>query len=287
MRSLLILILVFTAFAVTAQETLSVKILERQTSLGLQPAFEVEIPQATSSDAIKTLERKLVPRGILSLFSKNPKFVQEKDEWIMRQVSVKQISNNPLNVYAQVTEFPERIFVKLFFQEGEIFIGRDSLNVSTHDAGKFVREYALEVYRDAVGQELSGEENVLRSLERDLKQMGRKQSTNERKISDLKSDNLDLRNEITEYEMRLKRKDSFSAEGEGAVIVLEQHESDAKQLTKNIRSNQRKIKSNERRITKFERQGNRNLRDQGDLLNAIDIQKIKINEVRTKLQNIR
>lgn len=287
MRSLLLLILVFTANLITAQETLSVRIMERQTSLGLQPAYEVEIPQATSRDAIRILERKLVPGGIASMFSKKPKFVQEKDEWIMRGVSVKLISNTPLNIFSQVTEFPEQILVKLFFQEGEVFIGKDSLNVSTRDAKNFVREFAVEVYRDAVGKELSGEQNILRSLERDLRQMGRKQSSNERKISNLKSNNQDLRSENREYEMRLKRKDSFQAEGEGTVIIMEQHETDAKQLNKNIRSNDRKIKSNERRITKFERQGNRNLQDQGDLLNSIDRQKIKINEVRTKLQNIK
>jgi hypothetical protein len=287
MKNILILLWMFAGTVAFAQQDLSVGIMERQTSQGLQPAFETEIPQASGNDAIKILESKLVNKGLFSLFSRNPKFVQEKDEWIMREVTVKQISSDPLTVYAQVTEFPEKIFVKLFFKEGEQFIGRDSLNVKTGDTRKFVREFAVEVYRDAVGNELKDEENKLRSLERDLKQMGRRLSSNERKVSNLRSDNQEMRSEIRTYEMRLQRKDTFSAEGEGAVIIMDQHAADTKKLNKDIRSNQRKINRNERQINKFERQGNRNLSDQSDLLNTMDRQKIVINEVKTKLQNIK
>lgn len=103
----------------------------------------------------------------------------------------------------------------------------------------------------------------------------------------MKSDNADMRNEIREYEMRMERKQTFNAQGEGATILLDQNEVDAKQLRKDIRSNQSKINRNERRISKFERQGNRNLRDQGDLMNQIDRQKIVVNEVETKLSKIK
>jgi hypothetical protein len=270
------------------QEQLTVSIQERPSSQGIRPAFEVEVPQATANEAISILEKTLAPGGLFGIFSRKPRLVQEKDEWIMRDVEVKKISTQPLNVYAQVSAFPERIFIKIFFQEGGVFIGSpESGSATVEDATRFVREYAVEVYRDAVKKELNGEENNLRALERDLRKMGRQQNSNDRKISNMRSDNQEMRSEIRDNEMRLQRKELFDASGSQAQGMLEQHEADAKKLRKDIRSNQKKINRNERRINKFERQGNRNLREQGEMLNTIDRQKIVVNEIKTKLQNIK
>jgi hypothetical protein len=289
MKQLIIIFLLLAgALAISAQEEIKVTLQERPSSQGLQPAFEVEIPQAKDNDAINILQKTLAPRGVFSIFRKNPKLEQVKDEWIMNDVELNKISNKPLNVYAQVSSFPERIFVKIFFQEDQTFIGSsEKVSAKTEDARRFVRDYAVEVYRNAVETELRYEQDILRSLEQDLIKMGRKNSSNDRKISNMKSDNSDMRNEIREYEMRMERKQTFNAQGEGATIILDQNEVDAKQLQKDIRSNQKKINRNERRISKFERQGNRNLRDQGDLMNQIDLQKIVVIEVETKLSKIK
>ena len=268
-----------------AQETFIVNIQERPSSQGLQPAFEVEIPQATSPDAVRILERMLAPRR---LFSKNQKFVQEGDEWIMRNADLKKISSSPLTVIAQVSAFPEKIFARIFFSDDQGFLGSsESMSAKTEDAKRFVRDYALDVYRDAVEKELRNEQNILASLEQYLRKMGRQQGSKERKINYLKSDNLEMRNEIRNYEMRLQRKDSFSATGESARIVLDQHEQDSKQLQKDISTNLRKINRNERRIFKFERQASSSVREQRDILDQIDRQKIVVNQVETKLRNIR
>lgn len=288
MKKYILLFLVFAGLAAFAQEEIKVSIQERPSSQGLQPAFEVEIPQATTNDAIHILERTLAPRGFFGMFRKSPKLIPEKDEWIMRDIEIKKISDSPLNVYAQVSTFPERIFVKIFFQENDNFIGfTESSNAKNENISRFVRDYAVEVYRHAVEKELNHEEGILKSLENDLRKMGRQQSSFEQRVKNLKSDNNDMRNEIKEFEMRLGRKQSFQAEGEVAQIVLEQHETDLKQLQKDIRKNQKTIRTNERRISKYETKGKRNLKDQRDLLNSIDNQKIVVGEIRNKLSNIR
>lgn len=285
MYKLIFVMLMLAGLTSKAQEEIIVNLQERPSSLGLQPAFEVEIPQAKSTDAVRILERTLAPSRI---FRKNQKFVQQSDEWIMREVDVKRISSSPLTAIAQVSSFPERISIRIFFSDEQGFIGSpESMTAKTEDASRFVRDYALDVYRDAVEKELRNEQNILRSLEQDLRKMGRQQGSNERKISNLKSDNLEMRNELRDYEMRMQRKNSFNATGESAQIVLEQHEEDTKQLQRDIRSNQRKINRNERRISKFERQANRNIRDQRDILDQIDRQKIVVTQVETKLRNIR
>lgn len=285
MNKLFITLLLLMGLSAAAQEEIKVTIQERPSSQGLQPAFETEIPQATAADAIRILERTLSPRRI---FSRSQKFVQEGDEWIMRDVDVKKISSNPITVYTQVSSFPERIFVKIFIKDREGFIGASpETGAKTQDASAFIRDYAVAVYRDAVEKELKNEQNILKSLEQDLKRMGRQYSQNERRISGLKSDNVEMRNEIRENQMRLQRKEGFVAEGESARIILDQHQVDAKKLEKEIRSAQRKINRNERRISKFERQGSRNLREQSDILNQIDKQKIVVKDIEAKLRNIR
>jgi hypothetical protein len=285
MYKIIFVLLMLAGVKSIAQETFIVNIQERPSSQGLQPAFEVEIPQATSPDAVRILERMLAPRR---LFSKNQKFVQEGDEWIMRNADLKKISSSPLTVIAQVSSFPEKIFARIFFSDDQGFLGSsESMSAKTEDAKRFVRDYALDVYRDAVEKELRNEQNILASLEQDLRKMGRQQGSKERKINYLKSDNLEMRNEIRNYEMRLQRKDSFSATGESARIVLDQHEQDSKQLQKDISTNLRKINRNERRIFKFERQASSSVREQRDILDQIDRQKIVVNQVETKLRNIR
>lgn len=285
MKILIFWMFLFLGTTAIAQEEIVVIIQERPTSQGIQPAFEVEIPQASANDAIRLLDRTMAPRG---LFRKRPKLVQEKDEWIMRDVTIKQVSSESLNVYTQVSSFPDRIFAKIFFQQGGTFIGSgETMTATKEDATRFVRDYAVQVYRDAVEKELHAEENNLRALERDLNKMGRQQKGNERKISNMRSDNRDMQNEIRDSEMRLQRKNTFQATGEGAQIMLEQHQADAKKLSRDIRTNQRKISRNERRINKMDRQGNRNVREQGTVLNNIDRQKIVVSEVKTKLQNIK
>lgn len=285
MKILLVILCLLTGLSADAQEEIKVTVQERPSSQGIQPAFETEIPQATSADAIRILELTLSPSRI---FSKRQKFVQDGDEWIMRDVDIKKISSGPITVFAQVSSFPERIFMKIFLKDSDGFIGvSPETGAKTEDASKLIRDFAVEVYRDAVGKELRNEQVILKSREQDLKKMRRKSSQNERRINGLKSDNIEMRNENREYQMQLGRKENFSTQGENVQIILYQHEIDAKKLEKEIRSNQRNINRNERKISKFERQSTHNLREQGDILNQIDKQKIVVNDIESKLRNIR
>lgn len=272
---------------VLAQEEIVVKMQERPSSRGLQTAFEVEVPQAQADDAIRILENTLAPGGFTGLFKKRPKLVRENDEWIMRDVELKSIASEPLTVYAQVTSFPERIFVRLFFEGDQGFAGSSESTINTGRASQYVRDYGVKVYRDAVEQELKREKGVLSRFQKDLKKMGRQQSNTDRRISNMKSVIADLERENAELNMRSQRKESVILEGAGAQAMKKQHDEDAAQLQKQIRSNEKKIRSNSRKISRSERKGTRNLRDQADILNQIDQQKLVIREVESRLRNIR
>jgi len=287
MKSLIIILLCTVGLHVFAQDEIVVKMQERPSSKGLQPAFEVEVPQAQADDAIQILENTLSPKRFLGIFKKRQRLVQEKDEWIMRNVEIKNIASEPLSVYAQVTSFPERIFVRLFFEGDQGFVGSSESTINPDRTSQYVRDYGVSVYRDAVEQELKREEGILSQMQNDLKKMGRKQSNTDKRISNMRSSIVELERENADLKMRSQRKETVILEGAGAHAMKKQHEKDASQLQKQIRSNERKIRKNSRRISKSERLGNRNLREQADILNQIDQQKLVIREIESRLRNIR
>ncbi len=288
MRTLILIIFIFTFQFAQGQEEIKVNLKEYPTSKGNQPAFEVEIPQAKTNDAVSILEKKLVPGGFFSMFKKNPKFVQEKDEWIMRGVEIREIGPGLTDVYLQVAAFPGTIFARVFFDTADGFIGSsDNMLQNSESALKFVRDYAVEVYKHAVSLELQDEENNLKSMERDLGKLSKGQSRSDRQISSLRSDITDMKRENDEYSMRLDRRETINLEGLDGEALREQHAETAKEIEKDIRSNEKQIRRNERKISKLERKVGKNLRDQGDQLNLIDKQKLKIKEVEEKLGNIK
>ncbi|GAP69688.1 hypothetical protein BA6E_121138 [Bacteroidales bacterium 6E] len=288
MKTLLLIIFTLTIQWAQAQEEIKVNLKEYPTSRGNQPAFEVEIPQATTNDAVSILEKKLVPGGFFSMFKKKPRFVQEKDEWIMRGVEIREIGPGLTDVYLQVAAFPGRIFTRVFFDTADGFIGSsDNMLRNSESAMKLVRDYAVDVYKHAVSLELQEEENTLRSMERDLGRLTKGQSRSDRQISSLKSDIADMKREIDEYQMRLDRRETINLEGLDAETLRQQHAETAKEIEKDIRSNEKQIRRNERKISNLERKVGKNLRNQGDQLNLIDKQKLKIKEVEDKLGNIK
>ncbi len=288
MRTLFLIIFIFTYQLTIGQEEIKVNLKEYPTSRGNQPAFEAEIPQATTNDAVSILEKKLVPGGLFSMFKKKPRFVQEKDEWIMRGIEIREIGPGLTDVYLQVAAFPGTIFTRVFFDTADGFIGSsENMLRNSESAMKLVREYAVEVYKHAVTLELQEEENKLRSMERELGKLTKGQSRSDSKINSLKSDITDMKREIDEYQMRLDRRETINLEGLDAETLRQQHAETAKEIEKDIRSNEKGIRRNERKISSLERKVGKNLRNQGDQLNLIDQQKLKIKEVETKLGNIK
>src|SRR5680860_1215631 len=108
MKLFITLVLLFELTSVMGQMPIEVKIEERPSSIGLHSAFEVVVPQATPSEAIDLMKKTITPR---SLFKKSPKMEKVKDEWIVRGVIISDITNMPLDVIAQVSSFPDNLYV--------------------------------------------------------------------------------------------------------------------------------------------------------------------------------
>ena len=67
MRTFITFILFVGSYGLMAQTPIEVKAVTRPSSLGVQPAFEVVVPQATPNDAIDLWKKTITPK---SLFKK-------------------------------------------------------------------------------------------------------------------------------------------------------------------------------------------------------------------------
>jgi len=281
MKKLIALIFMMGYLGAVAQETIEVKVEERPSSLGVVSAFEVGIPQAKESDAIDLWKKTIMPRG---LFKKNPKMVKEKDEWVVRDIVISDITTMPLNVYTQISTFPGNIFVKIFLQSEGGFIGSAGSSPSTTEAArKYIREYAVNVYKQAVEKELKQEENKQKSLENELSKMERKNKSFYKKVTEAQKNEVEMKAEVRRQETILKNTPEIIQQETSG----KQKRTPQEELEKQIKSGEEDIRKAEKAQSKFKRRISKIEREQKAKLDEIASQKEKVKEVRTKLNNIR
>jgi hypothetical protein len=281
MRTLFTLLFFLGVMGLKAQVTIEVKIESRPSSLGVQPAFEVMVPQATAGDAIDLWKKTILPGG---LFKKQPKMDKVKDEWIVNNVLISDITSMPLNVFTQVNAFTGNIFVRVFLQTDGGFLGSyGSSNEATTAASGFIRNYAVELYRQAVAKELKQEEKKLTDLENDLSRLQRQNKNFGNKITDAQKDEKDLKNEVLQNEELLRNQQN--------VIQVENTNPGTKtvqeQLEKQVKETEKDLEKTQKSQFRYDKKLSKNDRDQKDKIFEIDRQKGRVAEVRRKLDNIR
>ncbi len=279
MKKLIFLFAMMGFLGLSAQEPLEVKVEARPSSQGVVAAFEVVVPQATPNDAIDLWKKTIIPRA---LFQKSPKMEKVKDEWIVRDLVISDITNLPLNVYTQVSTFPGNIYVRIFLQSEGGFLGSEgSSEATTEAAARYIREYAVQLLKETVEKELKVEEAKLRRLEYDLTKMQRKNKSYTRKVDEARKDQGALSDEVDQQE-KMKENGEIIDLGKGDNRLTAQEE-----LEKQMKSTEKELRKARNSQSKFERRISKNEREQRNKEDEITKQKNKVEEVKTKLQNIR
>lgn len=281
MQKFIILFLMLSLVKTYAQEPLEVKIEPRPSSQGVQSAFEVIVPQATVDDAVKLWEKTVSPGGLLS---KSPKMENIKDEWIIRNIIIDDISPDPFTSITQVSSFPGNIYVRIFLQNEEGFLGSPESSTQAADAAAgYIRNYAVELYKQAVEKELKEEEKKLNELENEYNKMSRQNKSYDKKISKAEKEESSLRGDLKDDKKLLKEtkksKDSDKSYDEQAEAQEE--------LEKNIKDANKDLKKAQKTQSRFEKKINKNESEQEELEYKIEMQEERVNEVKRKLENIR
>jgi hypothetical protein len=281
MKTLFTFLFILAVSVLQAQVPIEVKVEKRPSSKGVQPSFEVMVPQATAGEAIDLWKKTIVPG---KLFKKTPKMSKAQDEFIVNDVLISDITAMPLNVITQVSSFTGNIYFRAFLQTEAGFLGSDgSTEEVVSAATRYVRNYAVQLYRQAVGKELKQEEKKLKELENKQSRLQRQNKNFNNKISDARRDERDLQNEAQQNEELLNNQQN--------IIGVDSTDPNAKnakdQLDKQLRDNQKDIAKTQKSQNRYSRKVYKNQKDQREKANQIERQQQKVEEVQTKLDNIR
>ncbi len=277
MKSLITFFLSFAFLQVMAQQQIEVNVEQRPTSFGIQAGFEMVVPQATPNEAIDLWKKTITPKKFLK---KTPKMNKIKDEWWVNNIVISDITSMPLNVITQVSSYPGHIYIRIFFQSEGGFLGSSgSSETTTQAAENYIRSYGVKLYRLAVEKELNGEEHKLDALEKSLKRLKRKNKSYDESISDVKQDKASL-NMDAKYQNDLLNNDGKNQLGVIGDISKED-------LSKQLKSTKKELKKSEKAEKRLNKKVKKNIKEQQEIAQEIETQKAKVEEVQTKLNNIR
>lgn len=257
MKNLIFIMILFASTQVFAQE--EIKVQQKEWAVGdkMQPAFVVEVPQTNAKDAINLWEKTLVPKNIFDTFKKLPKMEkEEKNEWVIQKVLIGEICPDSLDVYTRITETKDRITFAALFDNYGSFIGNNSNEAK--NAKEYVRNYAVELYRQGVNNELDDLKKALKKKEKDL--------------TGSEKDNRKLDRKSEESQSNL----SFQRESSTATSSLEESEERLKEM-----------KKEEKAIKKYAKKIDKNSGKQKKLNKEINKIEDEIKDVERKLKNIK
>ncbi len=183
--SLLLGICLIVSNPISAQDSLHVTQSEKQMSLGIHNGFSVDIPQSKEKDVVNSW-KKYIKRDTKSSVESND------GEYRISGTAITNISTQPMNVYATITEVDKSIRLTAYFTEDDSNFISTAANAEKATATeKLVRDFARTQYRLAVEDELNEETKKLEKLE-SIKE-------------DLINDNEKAEKNIKEYERKIDR----------------------------------------------------------------------------------
>lgn len=177
---------------------ITVETVTKDISRGKQPGMKIAIYQATKKDVVKDWSK---------LISKNTKSkVEEREnEVFIIGASIAEISAAPLNIYAVINDYIDHIEVNAFFETPDGFITKENSETAFLSCRKFLRDFGVLAYKDAVSQEKKKEEKSLAALNSELKSIVQTNDKLHKNIAKEERDIIDARNDIKANDIEQER----------------------------------------------------------------------------------
>jgi len=173
--------IVFFLFVIQAfsQQMMTVHIVDRPSSMGIKPAFEIVIPKADLNKAENKFNEFIAQKKFFGLINKKTVNQKKGQEWVTQKFTLKAVSDKPMIVLFQISKFTTSTYVRFFFQTDHGFLGADDVGSKQEiaKAKKFVHSYAAGLYRQTVNDEIQAENKELAKLK---KKYGRWEQQNNR-----------------------------------------------------------------------------------------------------------
>jgi len=183
------LVFIFSSSILFAQQEIKVEETTKPMSKGSQSGFVTEVPQAKLKD-VTSGWKKYVKHD-----TKNS-ITEDNGDLIMKETMISNISPKPLYVYARFLETDMAVRLTAFFSEDDsTFISAQSSEDKSIAIKKFLRDFVVQQYKNAVYHELDAEKKKLAKLEGELDDLikandkaNKRISENDRKIDKAKDD---------------------------------------------------------------------------------------------------
>lgn len=158
-RTILLFIVLFYALAGIAQQEIKVLVSAKEMSKGLQPSFEVNIPETD----IKSVERawtKLLQKGTRS------RAKRANSEVMLSGASIDGIVAKQINVYSRLFADKGEVLLVSFYELDSVFFNAEQNAEISLSIKSFLRNFAVETYRASVMEQVKIEAQKLQAGER-------------------------------------------------------------------------------------------------------------------------
>lgn len=190
---LLLAVLPFIGFA---QKELKITEQEKDMSMGARNAYVVDIPQAKLKDVISDFKKyiKKDAKGKLN---------DDKGEISMLGAVNKNISSLPFNIFGRFVESSEGVTVSIWIADGETFVSSKLTPDKSVAANKYLKDFAIEQYKQAVKEELENEKDKAKAEQKTLEGFVKDQKKAESNIEDHKAEIANREKKIKEEEANI------------------------------------------------------------------------------------
>lgn len=240
MKKSLFILYISLFFTLQAQEEIVVTMKDKSFTVGEVPSFVTFIPEASYVDVTKTWE-KYLGQGT------KEKVTFENGEFVILSKEYEKISATPINIYSYIKEYDRELLLVCAIEKDGEFVSRDMDEEIYIPAKKYVRDFAVESYQEAVADQIKDEEKTLKKMEGEKNHLlNQKESTlfninqYERNIvtkqDEITLNKMDQSNKVLQIqaqkELILKLANAGEEEQDEAEKVLKDLEKDFKKLQK-------------------------------------------------------
>ena len=168
-------LVIFLAFSLTAWSSAQAQVSEqiKKMSQGANNAFVLEIANADAK-----LVSEVWKDYMKNFYDSKPKWDRKAKEWVCDNADITAIGRgNTVDIYATTEDNGNRGVIYVWFDLGGAYLSSREHPGQYTEAEKLLVRFALEVAQEKTRQELNGEMDEMKKLQRE---MGRLKSLNER-----------------------------------------------------------------------------------------------------------
>ena len=159
----LVFLMAFLSLPLFSQD---IREVEKTISMGAQPAFVINHPNATAKMAEAAWEDHMKKKG-------KAKKNRKSKEFETLEAEINMISSSPLNIYFLAEDGADMATSYIFFDNGSGFITSSSDETAAGGIYEFLTPYVYGVEKLVIQEELDSEEKGLKDMTKDLEKLGK------------------------------------------------------------------------------------------------------------------